>query len=274
MNVAAYELSVLVSGRPVREYGHQGRAYIEGRKGSTFTLRFRNNSAQRVLAVPSVDGLSVVDGSPATHESRGYVVPGYSSVEFKGWRESLERSSEFVFSDRTKAYASQTVGDQNLGAIGVLVFGEVWKFPSLLSTIQEHHHHHHHYHGTTTLRGTTADWEPPTYTVMSSPTTVASMSMGDEPQAMYCCAVDSGQVSAKSSVPDFNLGVGWGQSQEDRVSETSFERGSVLATLELYYSDAAGLTAAGIVLSKDLLVEARALPRAFGGFCTRPKHVV
>jgi hypothetical protein len=35
----------MVADRPVREWGHQGRTYIEGRKGSKFTLRIRNNTA-------------------------------------------------------------------------------------------------------------------------------------------------------------------------------------------------------------------------------------
>ena len=77
-----------------------------------------------------------------------------------------------------------------------------------------------------------------------------------------------------SASPDFNLGTGWGESQRDVVTEASFERSSVLATLEIYYSDRAGLTRAGIALDKDLAVEARDFPRAFGGFCRPPQRIV
>jgi hypothetical protein len=273
MKNSAFELDVLVSGRPIREFGHQGRTYVEGRKGSPFTLRFRNNSSNRVLAIPSVDGLSVLDGQPATGSSRGYVVPAYSSVEIKGWRESLDRSSDFVFTDRQASYAWQTAGEQNLGAIGVKVIGEVYRPPLVITTPTGEHHHHHHYHGGLMggglLRSTAGD---PTY---GGTTTSDSATLG-----VYACCAGIGEVTAQSlstpaqSAPEFNLGVGWGASKVDQVSEVTFERGLELATLEIFYSDSAGLTAAGITLTKDLAVETHNMPRAFGGFCSPPKKVV
>ena len=39
------------------------KIYIEGHQGSEFTLRIKNNSYKRILAVISVDGLSSQDDS-------------------------------------------------------------------------------------------------------------------------------------------------------------------------------------------------------------------
>lgn len=269
MRESAFELQVMVSGRPVREFGHQGQTYVEGRLGSAFTLKFRNNSSDRILAIPSVNGLSIVDGQPANADSRGYVVPGLSSVEFKGWRESLERSADFLFTTKDKDYAAQTHGDENIGVIGVKVVAEKPK-PVVYHVAPpiEHHHHHHHYPEKKVFYP--SPWQPywGTTTCMSSPTETVAFS-AETGQL----TADSSTVKSASGSVDFNLGVGWGDSKEDRVGETSFERGTELATLLIYYSDAAGLAAAGIVLNKDLAVEARSLPRAFGGFCSPPRRI-
>ena len=142
----------MVADRPVREWGHQGRTYIEGRKGSKFTLRFRNNTAQRVLAVPSIDGLCALDGQPATGASKGYIIAAYSSAEIKGWKMNLRETADFVFTDReTTSYAAQTHGAQNGGIIAVKVFAEKYVPPvvtqvvhtwSETPVVREIHHHH------------------------------------------------------------------------------------------------------------------------------------
>jgi hypothetical protein len=275
MKVSAFELDVMVSGRSIREYGHQGRTYVEGRKGSPFTLRFRNNSPNRVLAIPSVDGLSVLDGQTATGDSRGYVVPAYSSVEIRGWRVSLDQSSDFVFTERQASYAGQTGGEQNIGVIGVKVIGEVYRPPVVIHHTPPVEHHHHHYHdglvGGGLLRSRDMTAGDPTF---GGTTTCESATLG-----VYTCSMATGEVSAQApaqslSAPDFNLGIGWGASKVDQVSEVAFERGVELATLEIHYSDAAGLAAAGIALTKDLAVETRSMPRSFGGFCSPPRKVL
>jgi len=53
----SFQLEVLVHGKPVRFYHHEGNDFIEGRKGSEFTLRVHNKSPRRVEAVISVEGI-------------------------------------------------------------------------------------------------------------------------------------------------------------------------------------------------------------------------
>lgn len=268
MNQGSFELQVVVSGHPVREYGHQGRTFIEGRRGSVFVLKFRNNSSSQVLAIPSVDGISVIDGQPATADSRGYVVPGYSAVEIKGWRKDLGTSADFVFTDRSKSYAAQTAGAQNLGVVAVKVFAqkpvELPKFLTEPLLVREEHHHHHHHH------------HPPVYPTVTPiwVTTTGGSSAAGIPTTggVYaCCTQDtSASLCASAAAPAFSLGTGWGAEKVDKVGEVSFERGLELATLELFYDDAAGLTAYGVQLSKDVALSAPSFPVAFGGFCKPP----
>jgi hypothetical protein len=149
MNRGSFELSVAINrdGRatPLREFGHNGNTYIESRDGQKFTIKFKNNRAHRVLVVPSIDGLSVLEGTPATPQSRGYIVPAYSSVEIKGWRTSLEDINDFVFERKDKSYVAGTGNDTaNCGVIGLKVFAEKEKPRTITQIVREEHHHHHH----------------------------------------------------------------------------------------------------------------------------------
>ena len=73
---------------------------------------------------------------------------------------------------------------------------------------------------------------------------------------------------------DLHSTIRWGAEKADQVSECSFERGLVLATLEIYYDDAAGLSGYGVQLYKDTAVSSPAFPVAFNGFCQPPKITV
>lgn len=292
MNSNLFEMTVCVNGRPIREYGHRGLTFVEGRRNQPYTLKFRNNSARRVLAVISVDGLSVVDGKPAENDSRGYIVPAYQQIEITGWRTSLEETNQFVFDTKKRANSTQQQGeDTNCGVIAVKVFDEKVTETELnkllkIVTSEEHHHHwHHHHHPIVPIPH--KPWEPygPVWCGTSAPGSgiLRSTSLGeptysasnnlcppqDEPITANFVQV-VGPVTPIQETPDFNLGTGWGKKQEDKVSETSFDRGIELACFSIYYSDAAGMKAAGIVVDKKPAVSKPVLPRGFSGFCKPP----
>ena len=119
-----YELEVLINGHPVKEYFHDYKTYIEGRKNSTFSLRIKNNSFEKVLFVPTVDGLSVIDGKNGSFDSRGYIVNGYSSVTIDGWRLDDNKIAEFYFTSPEDSYRKRKEMGSNLGSIAVAVFRE------------------------------------------------------------------------------------------------------------------------------------------------------
>lgn len=274
-----FELAVEVDGRRIPEYGHKGRTYIEGRKSHRYQLKFRNNRAERVLVVPTVDGLSVVDGKPYHLESSGYVVQGYSSITITGWRTSLSEVRGFEFSEKGGSYAGKTEGQQNCGIIGALVYAEIKPQPTEV--------HHHHWYPPVVVPPPT-----PSYPIISW-TTCAENSAGPLNRSVGAAGGYSsfdksfqGQMSAKLSVsdssesvmycaslnnsaPDFNLGTSFGAPIQDKVSEVEFKRGLCLAEFEIYYSDRDGLMKDGIQVDK--LPELAVFPQAFGGkFCKPP----
>lgn len=103
MIVSGFSFEVLVRGRAISEYLHDGLVWVEGRSGSMFDLSFVS-SVGRVEVILSVDGLSVLDGLPAGYGSCGYVV------------DRDLRLSGYVFGDRRMG--------GNVGVIGCLVFDD------------------------------------------------------------------------------------------------------------------------------------------------------
>lgn len=127
-----YLVSILVNGRPIKEVFHNGQTYVEGRKNSPYSLKVTNNSSRRILAIPSVDGLSVLNGQPAGINSPGYVVDAHSSVEVPGWKiEGAQEAGRFVFKpqgatyEEDETYAESTGHNPvNQGTIGFMIFRE------------------------------------------------------------------------------------------------------------------------------------------------------
>ena len=105
-------------------YAKDGHRYVVGTPGHEYALRIRNNTAERILAVTSVDGVNVVSGETASPDQSGYVIDAYGSVEIGGWRKSLEQVAAFYFTDLGDSYAARTGRPGNVGVIGVAVFKE------------------------------------------------------------------------------------------------------------------------------------------------------
>lgn len=120
----AIELEVLVHGRPVQEYPYQGMIFVEGRRKSEYTLRVRNNTSRRLVAVVSVDGLSVMTGQNASVSDSGYVVEAYDYVDIPGWRLNQREVAHFFFGSLPEAYAAQMGKPTNIGVIGAAIFFE------------------------------------------------------------------------------------------------------------------------------------------------------
>lgn len=123
-----YRCSVLIKGRkPAPEVEYRAFTYIEGREGTNYELELENRSSGRILVIPSVDGLSVLDGQPAGVNSPGYVLDPYTKIKIPGWKVDGSTAAEFTFNaiGKNKNYAEQT--DQNThnqGVIGFMVFKE------------------------------------------------------------------------------------------------------------------------------------------------------
>lgn len=265
-----FELFVEVDGRPVKEFGNHGKTYVEGRKGKNFSVKFRNNTAAQVLAVFSIDGLSVMNGQPATSESIGYVVPGYNSLEVKGWRTSESDSCKFEFSNKKESYAGQLVGQLNCGVIGVMVYEE-----KVTWTVVQNHQYiwpiwPNPYEYAWPNPYEYVPWVPHFPVVYGSHWSATLPSNA----TFNTCAVTEGAPSSVSmgvfnSASVHDLGTAFGEKQEDKITYSSFTRGKILETLEIFYASAAGLKKAGIDITKKIAIESG--PKAFSQFCIPPK---
>jgi hypothetical protein len=122
--LAGIEIVDTTQGRtlPVHEYA--GRWYVAGEPGHRYELRIRNRTADRVLAVASVDGINVVSGETAAFDQTGYVLDPFSSLEIAGWRKSLNAVARFYFTTLPDSYAARTGRPDEVGAIGIALFRE------------------------------------------------------------------------------------------------------------------------------------------------------
>jgi hypothetical protein len=127
-------LEILVDGRPLRTVQHAGRTYLPvSRYGVEYEIRVWNHGPRRIAAIVSVDGLSVLNGQPASESQPGYLVDARGSVLIKGWRQSMDRVAAFSFEERANSYASRVGRPENIGVIGLIAIEEMipWAVPRL-----------------------------------------------------------------------------------------------------------------------------------------------
>ena len=223
--------------------------FVEGRVGSAFCIKIRNNSWQRKLFVPTVDGLSVMDGEVGEFESGGYIVAPYSSVEIKGWRTSDDEVAEFFFSGRQDSYSVRLgKGKVNLGVIGVAVFGEkvrqqYYAYPSILPQAP-----------------TSSDWEPQFFAS-------ASQTCGDNSGSMTNASMI---LSASANMAQV-VGTGFGDRKESHVTSVSFDReASPECVFQIFYNTREELKKLGIDFEKrNCYVSPQAFP---GRYCKPPQN--
>jgi hypothetical protein len=123
--VMRVDLDVLVDGQPVKLISHDGRLYLPvPRIGTEYTIRVNNHGPRRIEAVVSVDGLSVINGRPASEKSIGYLVNANSHIVIKGWRRDKETVAAFTFENRENSYAARMGYRDNIGVIGLVAFEE------------------------------------------------------------------------------------------------------------------------------------------------------
>ena len=147
----SYEVNILVNGSRCKQYSHNGKLFIEAKKGSEYSIEIKNNTWQRILAVCSVDGLDILNGKKAEENGNGYVINGNGSLKADGFRVSNEKVAKFLFDYKGGSYAAskEDGSDRNVGVIGIRLFTELVKpLPTPPIVIREEHHHHHDHYPT------------------------------------------------------------------------------------------------------------------------------
>lgn len=282
MNTYNVSMHVLVNGRACKEYSQHGATYIEARHGTQYTVKIKNDNPYRVMTVVSVDGLDVVSGKNAAETDTGYIIEAYDSLEIKGYRINDNDCASFVFTSRGKSYVQNIKGDaRNCGVIGLRAFREKaalnaiplpYIVPATYTTIP-----YYVYVNTTTGNSNSVNIthrvenfthrvedSKVTYSAASSPIVTAyNCSMN--------CSAPLGNTTTSNVLRsvNFDTGTGWGSKVEQSVTRVSFDKGTLLTEMTLYYSSKEGLEDMGIDLKpKPKVVE---MPKAFG-YCTPPKN--
>lgn len=112
------------TGRELPVWRHDGRLFVAGKPGHRYGLRVTNNTDRRVLVVMSVDGVNILTGETAGWDQRGYIFGPHDTYDLNGWRKSLSEVADFAFARLPQSYAALTGRPENVGVIGIAMFGE------------------------------------------------------------------------------------------------------------------------------------------------------
>lgn len=276
MNKQQYQFDIIVNGKPVYEYAHEGDTYIEGRKGSTFEIKFRNNSGKKVLIVPSVDGLSTLDGKTASADSPGLIVQANSTVSIPGWMVDSAKSARFEFQDRERSYA-RSVDPQttNTGVIGLLVFAEEVKYTTQYKGISPMAPPIAPIHIVAPTNAPWGQWTntPVTWTLGTNAVTFENKGFGVSaamPETLSSHATYDYEPATRRIIQNENLGVGWGEAVEFKVNQSTFDKGLLDEQFVLFYDSRNNLKRKGIIVEQRETLNTR--PNPFPGIgCTPPK---
>ena len=119
------DIDILVDGAPQPRYAHDGRWYVEARKGREYAIRLRNPYAVRVAVALSVDGLNTIDARETTAaDARKWVLGPYETVTISGWQTSQTEARRFEFTTEARSYGQALGKTANLGVISAVFFKE------------------------------------------------------------------------------------------------------------------------------------------------------
>jgi hypothetical protein len=122
---SALDLEILVDGVPEPRYSHDGRWYVEARKGREYAIRLRNLHAVRVAVALSVDGLNTIDARETTAaDARKWVLGPYETVTISGWQTSQTEARRFEFTSEARSYGQALGKSINLGVISAVFYKE------------------------------------------------------------------------------------------------------------------------------------------------------
>ncbi len=278
----ACEVLVCVNGKPVREYTHKQKTFLEGRPGSQYTLKLKNHSGNRVIAVISVDGINVISGEPATGDGAGYIIGAYDSIDVKGFRKDMDSVGAFKFCKKEQSYCNDTKETKNNnGVIGIIVINEKvepYRGINICATYTDAEYEQPRHIEYEQLRSCSPHRAMYIKTPSASSAgdvqatyTTSSNTLGFMDDADYSSPVKSTLRSKRVEEPEpsFSVGTTWGNEIKDKTTLETFKRGSTRTEMEFYYGSKKDLKKMGVSFEKKPKVS---FPSAFGKFAKPPKN--
>ncbi len=230
----------------------RGEYWVAGRPGARYAITVRNRLGERVLAVPSVDGVNVLSGETAAWDQRGYVFSPYERYQITGWRKSDSQVAAFEFSHIANSYAARTGRPAHVGVIGVALFREQPPVPQPAPAItpEPYSQRRDNGHGLGSLR------EEPASPAAAAPA-------APDPSAESLARSQSADSVAKAApMPSAKLGTAHGQRETSVVTHTSFTRLQEQPNeiISIRYDSRENLVASGIIRERPTRMP---VPRAF-----------
>lgn len=280
-----FDVNVLVNGSRCKQYNHNGNTYVEAKDGSEWYFQIQNNSSGRIMAVCSVDGLSVLTGEKASSDDNGYIIDAYSSQKIKGFRFSDDEWALFKFGYKLngKTYA-QSKGDgseRNCGVIGIKLFYEkppkIEYIPLPIEPQFPKPSIPYPYEPYKPVKPYDP-WKDITWkccsnsadnSVQSLYSSTADYNLGDTLSARS--ANYSANKIKKIKSADFDIGTEWSRREKSVVTHVDFERGSEAYSTNIYYASRGNLIEMGVPITNKIKINR--LPQSFpNNYCKPPKN--
>lgn len=286
MHKDKFELNLLVSQKPVREYFHQDRFFVEAKRGTEYSVKVKNHSHKRILAILSVDGIDTIRGKSGAEAESGYIVNPFSTLSVQGYRINDEKVAAFKFDEGGRSYASlvenkfdaQKAAESpscNNGVIGLRIWEEkepvyipAWNIRQVNKSS--------FYNPPINWANSTGSVVNPIYS--GAINILASGCSFHVPRTSVnqfgsLCSMDESLGSSAGYIPNFPLGTAWGEAKEDRVIKTTFVKSDVCIELELFYLVREELIKAGVDVENAKKVFISGYPEAFGStYCKQPTN--
>jgi hypothetical protein len=121
----AFDVQVLIGGRPVPQETSDGERRVEAVVGAGYELRLTNPLSERVAVAVAVDGLNVIDARHTTPWDAGkWVIHPRGTLTLSGWQVNSERARRFYFTTERDAYATRIGRRGDFGVISAVFYRE------------------------------------------------------------------------------------------------------------------------------------------------------
>lgn len=257
------QVEILVNGKPIKQYQHNGKTFIEARIGTEYTIKVKNSSCFRKLAVITVDGLNVITGNPYTSNSdnQGYIVSPYDAIEIRGFRKDMNSVGAFKFCQSGHSYCNEKGLKGNNGVIGVRIYDERNNWTTSINEIEKINQQNK------PQKPQIDPWDIKPWKLSDLDSTDATKGYNN---IDYTNNYYSSAVTCSTSSPEFDVGTTWGKQINDKVVNSTFDiNENIFIDYVFYYDTKKNLEKIGIKFIKEKSVY---YPSAFGTFAKPPKN--
>jgi hypothetical protein len=119
---AHVSLDVVVNGSILPTTHDRGKEFVFPHVGQEYDVCVANRWSAPLLAVVTVDGLSVMNGEPGGFQSSGYIIKPFSEVLIPGWTLNNKHVAKFAFLRKEQSYAQLTHRPNDIGVIACAMF--------------------------------------------------------------------------------------------------------------------------------------------------------